>query len=180
MAAYRGASVKAARSAEQADKGLRRDYDQTALVAQVWTSAAIPQRAFERFTDQGPLALLPQDEGYALVWCVRPTRAAELLGLPDAVFLAELAALTRFAPGPLRAGYAARRLSRLLFSNRAAFRFRAHRQRSATPRKRCTRWPGKDSISACAMRRCWHNCWHRRLARRRWNVLQRNADPTVA
>ena len=51
----------------------------------------LPHRAFERFTDEGPLALLPQDDGYALVWCVRPARAAHLLSLPDAAFLAALA-----------------------------------------------------------------------------------------
>lgn len=75
---------------EQSDKTLHRDYDQTAIVAQCWTSAAISHRAFERFTDEGPLALLPQDDGYALVWCVRPARAEQLLGLPDAAFIAEL------------------------------------------------------------------------------------------
>jgi 2-octaprenyl-6-methoxyphenol hydroxylase len=75
---------------EQANKARRRDYDQTAIVAQVWASAAIPHRAFERFTDEGPLALLPQDDGYALVWCVRPAHAAHLLDLPDPAFLSAL------------------------------------------------------------------------------------------
>jgi 2-octaprenyl-6-methoxyphenol hydroxylase len=76
--------------AEQASKAIRRDYDQTAIVAQCWTSSAIPHRAFERFTDEGPLALLPQDDGYALVWCVRPAHAEQLLGLSDVAFLTEL------------------------------------------------------------------------------------------
>ncbi|HXA47673.1 MAG TPA: FAD-dependent monooxygenase [Burkholderiaceae bacterium] len=76
--------------AEQASKAMRRDYDQVAIVAQCWTSAAIAHRAFERFTDEGPLALLPQDDGYALVWCVRPAHAEKLLNLPDAAFLHEL------------------------------------------------------------------------------------------
>jgi 2-octaprenyl-6-methoxyphenol hydroxylase len=75
---------------EQQDKAMHRDYDQTAIVAQCWASAAIPNRAFERFTDEGPLALLPQDDGYALVWCVRPARAEQLLALSDADFLAQL------------------------------------------------------------------------------------------
>jgi 2-octaprenyl-6-methoxyphenol hydroxylase len=95
---------------EQASKTLRRDYDQTAIVAQVWASAAIPHRAFERFTDEGPLALLPQDDGYALVWCVRPAHAAHLLELPDAAFLAALASafgsrLGRFTHVTPRAGF---------------------------------------------------------------------------
>ncbi len=72
-----------------------RDYRQTAIVAQVAVSAALPQRAFERFTEEGPLALLPQNESagtgsYALVWCMRPETAARLMALPDAAFLAAL------------------------------------------------------------------------------------------
>ena len=75
---------------EQAARSMRRDYDQIAIVAHVTASAPIAHRAFERFTDQGPLALLPQEAGYALVWCVRPAHAEYLMALPDAVFLGEL------------------------------------------------------------------------------------------
>jgi 2-octaprenyl-6-methoxyphenol hydroxylase len=76
--------------ADQAAKSLRRDYDQTAIVAHVVAGAPIAHRAFERFTDEGPLALLPQDDGYALVWCMKPAHAVQLTGLTDAAFLAEL------------------------------------------------------------------------------------------
>lgn len=65
-------------------------YQQTALVAHVKTSNPIVARAYERFTDEGPLALLPQEDGYALVWCVRSESAAKLLALDEAQFLAEL------------------------------------------------------------------------------------------
>jgi len=75
---------------EQTAKKLQRDYDQIAIIAHVQTSAAIRHRAFERFTAQGPLALLPQDDGYALVWCVRPDTATRLLALDDDKFLDEL------------------------------------------------------------------------------------------
>lgn len=75
---------------DQSAKSLRRDYDQTALVAHVRTSAPIAHRAFERFTDEGPLALLPQDDGYALVWCARPASAQKLATLSDAAFLTAL------------------------------------------------------------------------------------------
>lgn len=75
----------------QVNKELHRDYDQIGIVAHVHTSAPISHRAFERFTDQGPLALLPQDDGYALVWCVRPPNAAHLLALTDDLFLEALA-----------------------------------------------------------------------------------------
>lgn len=78
----------------QGDKAQSRDYGQTAVIARVSASRALPHRAFERFTSEGPLALLPQSGAdghqYALVWCVRPERAVALLALDDAAFLAAL------------------------------------------------------------------------------------------
>jgi 2-octaprenyl-6-methoxyphenol hydroxylase len=79
---------------EQPDKTTTRDYGQTAVIARVSSSAPIAHRAFERFTDEGPLALLPQDGAdghqYALVWCVQPERAQHLLDLGEEGFLREL------------------------------------------------------------------------------------------
>lgn len=75
---------------EQQQKGLQRDYGQLAIIAQVHTDQPIAHRAFERFTDEGPLALLPQDDGYALVWCVRPATGERLQALSDQDFLAAL------------------------------------------------------------------------------------------
>jgi 2-octaprenyl-6-methoxyphenol hydroxylase len=69
---------------------VRRDYGQSALIAEVRVSAPVAQRAFERFTDEGPLALLPQGDGYALVWCVGPASAQRLLALDERAFLAQL------------------------------------------------------------------------------------------
>ena len=75
------------------------DYHQHALVSFVTTTASGTERlprhtAFERFTDQGPLALLPHQHqgqaGYALVWCCRPTHAQGLLAQSDAEFLSAL------------------------------------------------------------------------------------------
>jgi 2-octaprenyl-6-methoxyphenol hydroxylase len=77
---------------EQSAKARSRQYDQTAIVAHVQVSTPIPQRAFERFTAEGPLALLPQDDGYALVWCARPENAQSLLALSDEDFLVRLGA----------------------------------------------------------------------------------------
>ncbi|MES2070342.1 MAG: FAD-dependent monooxygenase [Pseudomonadota bacterium] len=71
---------------DQAEKSQRRDYRQTAVISHITTSAPLPQRAFERFTEQGPLALLPQEDGYALVWCVRPETAEQLLANSDTAF----------------------------------------------------------------------------------------------
>ena len=77
---------------QQLERAVSRDYGQSAIIAHVRASAPIAHRAYERFTDEGPLALLPQDDGYALVWCVPPTRAEQLLTLDDATFLARLGA----------------------------------------------------------------------------------------
>lgn len=99
---------------EQDSKGRTRDYQQTAVIARVSASAAIAHRAYERFTEQGPLALLPQDGSdglqYALVWCVRPDAAEALLQLDDAAFLARLGEafgtrLGRFTRTSARAAY---------------------------------------------------------------------------
>jgi 2-octaprenyl-6-methoxyphenol hydroxylase len=76
----------------QTARSLRRDYGQIAIIAHVKTSAPVPHRAFERFTDEGPLALLPQDDGYALVWCASAASTERLIGLPDAAFLDALGA----------------------------------------------------------------------------------------
>lgn len=75
---------------EQNAKSRRHDYGQTAVIAHVTASAPIAQRAFERFTAEGPLALLPQDNGYAMVWCMRPETAAQLGTLSDTDFLTRL------------------------------------------------------------------------------------------
>jgi 2-octaprenyl-6-methoxyphenol hydroxylase len=77
---------------EQQTRATNRDYEQTAIIAQVRSSAPPPHRAYERFTEQGPLALLPQDDEYSLVWCVRPDTAAALQALNDADFLQALGA----------------------------------------------------------------------------------------
>jgi 2-octaprenyl-6-methoxyphenol hydroxylase len=79
---------------EQDARATRRDYQQTAVIARVSASAPVAHRAFERFTGEGPLALLPQDGAdghqYALVWCVRPETAEGLMALDDAAFLGRL------------------------------------------------------------------------------------------
>lgn len=75
---------------EQQQRQQHRDYQQTAIIAHVTASHRIAHRAFERFTEEGPIALLPQDEGYSLVWCARPEKAAQLQQLNDAGFLSAL------------------------------------------------------------------------------------------
>jgi 2-octaprenyl-6-methoxyphenol hydroxylase len=49
--------------------------------------------AFERFTETGPLALLPMTEGrYSVVWTCRAEETAEILALGDQAFLSRLQA----------------------------------------------------------------------------------------
>lgn len=67
-----------------------RDYFQHAVVAEVATDGIRRGVAWERFTAEGPLALLPFGDRYAMVWSARPATARELLGLSDADFLARL------------------------------------------------------------------------------------------
>ena len=81
---------------QQAGSGETRDYGQTALVGTVTLSAPQPHVAWERFTSQGPIALLPtggvRGANYALVWCCAPEAAARRAQLSDEDFLRELGA----------------------------------------------------------------------------------------
>ena len=69
-----------------------KDYGQQALVGAVRADRPHGGRAYERFTPNGPLALLPVQDRYALVWTAVPVEAARLLALDEAGFLAELQA----------------------------------------------------------------------------------------
>jgi len=69
----------------------RRDYGQVAIVARVWTERPHGGVAYERFTPEGPVALLPEQDHYGLVWTRAPEDAVRTLALPDDAFLAALA-----------------------------------------------------------------------------------------
>jgi 2-octaprenyl-6-methoxyphenol hydroxylase len=66
------------------------DYRQHALIGLVTSKAMRPGVAFERFTTDGPVALLPFESGYAMVWSATPGRAAALLAMDDTAFLGAL------------------------------------------------------------------------------------------
>ena len=66
------------------------DYRQTAITARVASTAAHGGVAYERFTPEGPLALLPYGAKLALVWTMAPERARQLAETPESGFLAEL------------------------------------------------------------------------------------------
>ncbi|MBB5202877.1 2-octaprenyl-6-methoxyphenol hydroxylase [Inhella inkyongensis] len=96
--------------AEQAGKPWRREYAQTAWVGQIRLGADWPRGlAVERFTRDGPLAVLPLPDDArgrraALVWCTSPDEPAEALSL--ARLQALLPAAHRAATGidgPLKA-----------------------------------------------------------------------------
>jgi 2-octaprenyl-6-methoxyphenol hydroxylase len=71
------------------------DYRQSAVIANVSFTESHQGVAYERFTGEGPLALLPLDESphgqrAALVWTLPPHRAEQLQDAEPAVFLAAL------------------------------------------------------------------------------------------
>lgn len=74
----------------QTSKAIHRDYQQMAIVTNVRSDGMVPGRAYERFTQEGPLALLPDHDGYSLVWCVRPAHGEALLAMPETDFLLSL------------------------------------------------------------------------------------------
>ncbi|HET9404725.1 MAG TPA: FAD-dependent monooxygenase [Burkholderiales bacterium] len=67
-----------------------RDYGQSVVTARVESEAPHRNVAYERFTPDGPLALLPMGERLALVWTTAPQRALQLCELPEASFLERL------------------------------------------------------------------------------------------
>ena len=87
-------------------KTLRANYGQTAIIANVVTDKPHHNVAYERFTDSGPMALLPTaqlehaDTMYALVWTVRNAQSDQIMALSDEAFLEQLQ--QRFGP---RAGH---------------------------------------------------------------------------
>ena len=66
------------------------DYGQSALITHVTCAFPKPDTAFERFTPQGPVALLPFKDGYELVWTAPHKRVESMLEWNDAQFLQEL------------------------------------------------------------------------------------------
>ncbi|NMF86976.1 FAD-dependent monooxygenase [Aromatoleum petrolei] len=69
---------------------VERDYGQHAIIADVGIAGGHDETAFERFTSEGPIALLPHGHQYALVHVASPRRATELLALSDAAYLEHL------------------------------------------------------------------------------------------
>jgi 2-octaprenyl-6-methoxyphenol hydroxylase len=87
------------------------DYDQVAIVANVAADRLHDGTAYERFTESGPLAVLPLHDGsYGVIWTCNPQRATEVLSFDDATYLRELQArfgwrAGRFVRAGTRASY---------------------------------------------------------------------------
>jgi 2-octaprenyl-6-methoxyphenol hydroxylase len=89
----------------------RWEYGQAAVVANITPARPHRNVAYERFTDSGPVALLPMSEGRcAVVWTVRDEQLDEIMALDDAAFLKAFQArfgyrLGRFVKAGRRSSY---------------------------------------------------------------------------
>lgn len=67
------------------------DYEQIAIVANVAADRPHDGTAYERFTQSGPVAVLPlRDGSYSVIWTCDPVRGAQVLSYDDRTFLLEL------------------------------------------------------------------------------------------
>ncbi|WP_300730870.1 2-octaprenyl-6-methoxyphenyl hydroxylase [Pseudomonas sp.] len=81
----------------------KRPYDQSALIANITPSQPHEGRAFERFTEEGPMALLPlPDNRCALVWTRLGMDAQRLAELDERLFLSELQGVFGYRLGTLK------------------------------------------------------------------------------
>jgi 2-octaprenyl-6-methoxyphenol hydroxylase len=134
-------SLLAVHAEGTSEENARKDYGQEAVVAQVTMRPGALATAWERFTPDGPLALLPLDGRYGAIWGARPERARELCELPEAGFLAALSqAFGRRAARSSPPARAAACRSRCACARRASLNAR---RSSAMPRRRCTRSPDR-------------------------------------
>lgn len=70
-------------------QGMHRNYKQHGVISTLRSQLPKKGWAYERFTKNGPFALLPHPDGedlYALVWCTPPEIAANLAAMPEEEF----------------------------------------------------------------------------------------------
>jgi 2-octaprenyl-6-methoxyphenol hydroxylase len=66
------------------------DYAQHAVICEVTPTPGHAKRAWERFTPDGPLALLPLGDEYSIVFTLPPAKADAVMAMDDAAFIAAL------------------------------------------------------------------------------------------
>ena len=66
------------------------DYDQHAVICEVTPTPGHGKRAWERFTPDGPLALLPLGNEYSIVFTLPPAKADAVMAMDDETFIAAL------------------------------------------------------------------------------------------
>lgn len=100
-----------------------RDYHQHAVICEVTPTPGHSRRAWERFTPDGPLALLPLGDEFSIVLTLPPEKADAVMAMDDAAFIAALQAqfggrIALSKPGPRsRFPLALRRRTRLVEGN---------------------------------------------------------------
>lgn len=93
-------------------KSQHQDYQQVAVVANVKTDRCHQQRAYERFTAHGPLALLPNSEqGFGLVWSVARKGSEIYAQMSDGEFLKRLQNAFGYSAGRFSGCQPAKQLS---------------------------------------------------------------------
>ena len=66
-------------------------YDQGAIIANIEVGGGHNNEAFERFTQNGPIALLPMSNNrYSLVWCMRQEQVEQHMEFSEQAFLSAL------------------------------------------------------------------------------------------
>ena len=137
-----------------------RDYRQSAVICNVQVAPHL-NRAYERFTPEGPLALLPNGNELSLIWTAEHGHAQELATLDDAGFCARLRSTFGAALGGVQCSLFAGSISTHIKICGATGRLtqRADRQRGTNfaPGNRC-----RDSISVCATHGNWRKRSHRK------------------
>ncbi|STJ27664.1 2-octaprenyl-6-methoxyphenol hydroxylase [Escherichia coli] len=104
----------------------------------------------KRFTQHGPLAMLPMSDGRcSLVWCHPLERREEVLSWSDEKFCRELQSAFGWRLGKIT--HAGKRSAYPLALTRAARAITHRTVLVAMRRKLCTRLPGKGLTSVCEM-----------------------------
>lgn len=82
----------------------QQNYGQHAIIANLALRTSHQHKAFERFTAQGPAALLPlPDNRYSLVLTVNDDQVQQLMQLPDEVFMAHVQQVFGYRAGQFSA-----------------------------------------------------------------------------